>query len=603
MTVTFNEIRKRLEEALVRALRVEALGRQLEFPKELFRAIARDPAARGEEIRSLFADRPPLALVHFDTPGIQEYVFGVERPLDIDGGSAFVADFTSEDESLDVSFYRRLAGSQAAVPASVVIYAGGGGGLLLVAAREAAGVAGSLRSILEEATRGDLRTIAVQREVWPEELSDRDAEAPAGLAAAVGRLRPASRYAATIAALADRLARERSLAVRLAPPIPPELHIDRCSACGGRTAVERGKRGDVPELLCGGCQARRQAARDDRRTKKKPQDFEDLIRDLPEDALAVIYADGANVGRAFRQVETMAQHRALSLAVDAAMTTARNRILAVCPWLEQSSPQRFQDPICGGDDLVLILPAIAAFHVVSPLIRSFENAFDLEREPLCGAFPDDGREIRRHIERFGLGVGIAVAEHHFPIQFLLGYAKELLRSAKERIRAGGEGGETVRSAVDFLVLRSGTPLSESIAETRKRHAVRPGVGGAPTLRYTRKPMSLSELEGFLDRVKLLGARVSPSQVHAVRGELGLGLRQSRSLWRYQHARASSGKGWADYREALGRDLADVDTMLWEPVEPGSDGRGGVYRTDFLDAVEIFDFLNAPHPRVEKGATP
>jgi hypothetical protein len=590
MTPTYEQIEQNQREALRRALTVEALSRGLEPDAKLFERVSRDPASAGNEIRRVFEDRPPLTMLHFDTPGIQQFIFKVRRPVDIFGGSKLVADFTAEDPSREVSFYRHLAAAEATVPPQTVIYAGGGGGLLLVASAESEDVSQAIRGILRRETRGDLRTVTAVLEIWPEDLSATPAVLPEGLESIVGPLRPVSRYAATVAAVAARLSRERSRGASLAESIPEEQQFERCDLCGGKAASGHRYRGTDQERICDSCEARWRYGSRGKLEDQQANTFEDLVDGLPETALAVLYADGANVGRAFQRVGSAAQHRALSLAVDEAMHRATNDALAACPWLGEGEEIRVQTPIRGGDDLVLVLPAMAVFRAVGPLVSAFEYSFDFARNSLLrNAFADADEELRKEIAGFGVGIGIAIADFHFPIQFLVIYARELLKSAKRRIQRGA------RSAVDFMVLRSGTPLNRSVNDLRVQHFQREPANGSPGLRLTRRPYASDELAELVRLTELLG-QVPTSQVHAIRQEIGRGYELSRSLWRYQHARAPSGKGWAAYREALGCDLAGVDELLWRQTTEGSKGSDSWLETDFLDALEILDLVNAPQPQ-------
>jgi hypothetical protein len=123
---------------------------------------------------------------------------------------------------------------------------------------------------------------------------------------------------------------------------------------------------------------------------------------------------------------------------------------------------------------------MAALPAVREIVPEIERHFDFTKDPrLRDAFENPGG-LRTAIERLGVGVGIAIADHHFPMRFLLGYAKELLRSAKRKIRESG-----CRSAVDFMVLTSGNPLSGSIRDLRHLRYRVPARRAEPELRLTR----------------------------------------------------------------------------------------------------------------------
>lgn len=584
MAESFRTIESTLRRAVERTLAAEAAHRKV--------ALAPTGLEDDQAHRAAFGDRPPLALIAFDTPGIQRYVRKVRRPVDIRGGSALVAAFTRPGE--DVSVDRLLA--QAKIPAEAMVFAGGGGGLLVAAAHQAEPIAELLEEALDAATGGDLRTVVAALPVWPADLSELRAPVPEAVwPASFGTPRRRSRYASALGAVFARLGRERSRAARLAEAIGARAkHQNRCAACAQRMGTETFKPGGETELLCRMCAARREVGARQRRGDDEARTF----HDLGVDRIAVVYVDGANVGRAFENLDSMARHRTLSLAVDRALCAGRDAGLAACPALRGADGEkRYQVPILGGDDLVVILPAETAIGFVEALVPAVERAFDLRRDAtLRAAFANADAELRDSVASFGVGVGIAIAHYHFPIRFLWDYAYQLMQSAKAAIR-GAPDREAARSAVDFLVLRSGTPLSASIERVRGPLLEIPPSSDRPGLRLTCRPYTFPAFERFVQRARALHQAVAPSQLYALRQELRRGFRASRSLWRYQHARAGEADGWHRYRHRLGVDLADVDQLLWRPG--GSRRDAEVLATDFLDAVELRSLLDDRQP--QRGA--
>lgn len=538
----------------------------------------------GGSAHELDESTPPLALVAFDTPGIQSYLFKVRRPVDVSGGSLLVERFNDLGASGSLPAVGRAL-SRCAVPANAVIYAAGGSGLVLVAAKQADKLRQALEDQLSSETGGDLRTVTTALPVWPEDLAQH-AFQPELDHPITELLRPrttASRFAATVATALRQLQRERSRQATFMTSIPGgEDQERRCDACGERPGTNEHRLGGAKdERLCDACERRRELGGGQGR-QDQARTFEDVVAGSGSDMLAMVYADGASFGRAFQQVESMAQFRALSEAVKDTFENARRRILEEVP----SLAGRYQTHLSGGDDLLLVLPARAAFPATQLLVKEVRNGLSLDRQDLLQAVVADATDGLRHsVEEFGVGVGIVFAEIHFPIRFLFETARELLRSAKGRIR---DGISPCRDAVDFMVLRSGNPLSDSVTELRKRHWFRKPAGGEPELRLTLRPFSYDELERFLIRSRALANHVPASQIHAMRQEILRGYGQSRSLWRYQHGRAKEDEsGWASYRQALGVKLGDVDELLWR-----RDGHTDQpsFSTDFLDAVEVLDVL-------------
>lgn len=588
---SFDGDRKLLKEALLRALRTEA-GDPVPEPaifREVAEAFDRQNGADKPEIPDsealapIYGAQPPLALIFFDTPGLQDYVFKVQSPIDILGGSEQVADFTRQDQdpggSPRLSLFSRLKNSPPRLPVQLVtIYAGAGSGLLLVAASEAESTVAAIEAILREETAGDLETRAAALILWPHELAAlpsslpcADALLPAGLAPPAS---PASRYAAALAALLGRHQRERSRRQVWPTAMGAQEQFSRCWACGDRPGTTPRVRGDDAEQLCQPCQNRWRYGRAKR--QDEPRTFEELLEGLdpPVGSLALIYADGANAGELFSRLDTPARHLALSRAVEKALEAAaqavKRKLAQIFP-AEREGSLRFQTAIQGGDDLVMIVPARGALELGAELIAAFEASIDEDAQ--SAAFALAPGELKTALSHFGLGVGIAVGEMHFPVEFLLDYARELLKNAKKLTRRNGNTAPRARSALDFLVLRGGTPLAASISKLREKHQE------TDELRFHRRPLCKPDLDLLIRSTRAL-RRVPPAQVQAIRRELPLGRQLSLSLWRYQQARS---EGWKAWRAELGLSLEQVDASLWRRGEKK-------WETDFLDQIDARELV-------------
>lgn len=589
MSDSLEKIRGELAATLERSLQTEALACGLEAPPGLFAAVAAEPGSRAAEMRAVFGARAPLALVGFDTPGLQEYVFKTRRPIDVYGGSRLIADFTNPYitcEQGTVSLYCK-------VDASDVVYAGGGSGVFLTAASRAEEIARNIEEILWDKTHQDLHSVAVVLTIWPADLGATiEPGALHTLDDLLGSPVPTTAYCRTLNNLFNLLSRARSAKGLLAMDVGGKER--RCEACGERAP-------QAPKTVCSACEARRgygfRKKCNDTIAKcevAQPSTFDDLLEGYSQRALAVLYADGANVGGAFQKVASLAEHRRLSVAVEEAFHDARIAAIKVIPQprVSREGEQhdevrpalRAQYPICGGDDLVLILPATGVFAAAEKILEIVESRFDRLRHEK-GWSP----EVLQSIETFGVGIGIVIAAPHFPVRFLLEYAHDLLESAKAKIRQKQDG---ARSAVDFLVLRTGTPLSHSIEKLRAKYARNHPRETETQVFYTRRPYSRPGFHEFLHKARHL-ANVESSQIQAIRREIERGYETSLSLWRYQHARAKKEddvNGWTPFRNRMDRKLENVDGLLWQNVE-GENGKGAV-ATDFLDAAEILDFVEA-----------
>lgn len=565
------------EGTLRNCLAAEARQRQL-APEQAIGA-GQDQAL----LRSVFGNQAPLALLAFDTPGLQDYVFRVRRPIDIRGGSQQVRAFTDGDAGAPTELSACL--QALGLTQRHVIYAGAGQGLLVLPEHVAPRAQGEIERLLAEQTSHDLRPVAAWLPVWPWDLTQQAPLAcPTGLAQALGYDVAPSRYAATRAALATALSRRRSQRTRLATAIPAARQDERCDAC----ELHLGAPQKDGTRVCAACTARRRCGGSERRDQDEARTFEDVVKHTGHTALAVIYVDGANFGSLFRGVRSMAQHKGLSDAVTQAFAQAAKQARGLSRQAlvghatsDIDDDLRFQTPLCGGDDLVLILPAVIAPTVVEVLLDSLEAGLDPTRNAaLRSAWPQDAGAAP---VAPGVGVGLAIADTHVPVHFLLGYAKDLMRSAKVALRANNE-----RSAVDFMVLTSGVPLGGSLQATRGKYLRRAAQGSEPALNLTERPYTGTRFRDFLRYARALDGAMQRgrAQVFAVRQEVMRGYHTSRNFWRYQHARATQADtGWQAFRERLHCDLKRVDELLWRPQ-----GTEDVRSTRYLDAVELLDFL-------------
>lgn len=598
---TFTAIQNEIQGAIRHNLESEAMARGID-PEAVLGAF---DAPDHRSLRDLFGSEPPLALVGFDTPGIQRYVFKVKRPGERQGGSNFIADFTREHEEAGGEGRKERTRSLRSLLESLkirtegIVFAGGGSGLVVVAAGQAARVVAAIEGALAERTGGDLKTAAARLSVWPIDLAGHSPAPGTSKTELSGSLAPprsASRYARALAALYARLDHRRCEITPLGEGMTGEDvgNGKPCESCGERPgAIERKTRGDT---VCKLCHMRGEEAGKEKNELEQAKTTLDLFPEGQSERrrLALVYADGSNFGAAFQEMTSPAEHRALSLAVDNAFRNAVKEALDRC-----ANPPH-QLPIQGGDDLVLLVSAEHVFDLTRVFVEKLERLLSIEHNPLLrDAFADTKRRLRGTLGAFGVGVGIAIADETFPDRLLLGYATELLKSAKNRIREERDQAATdkeherskpARSAIDFLVLRSGSPLNGSVQELREQHFERTPPSTAknePRLRLTRRPYTAPAFASFLAHTKLLAKTVPPTQIHALHRAVRQGFQESKSFFRYQHGRDTSKEdphGWSAFRRACGVSLEDIDGLLW------SEGQGGRYDTDYLDMVEIFDLF-------------
>lgn len=244
---------------------------------EAIREAVRKPSKEARTRLESFFDAPPLALVGFETPGIQSYLFRVMRPVDIEGGSRRVDGFVQLEGELSLVPKLRQRGL---VDDGQILFLGGGGGLLVAAAHEAPALVRALEDHLEQETKGDLFTTAVAVPAWPWDLEGEPSVPRAGLERFLGPLDAASPYARTLAILQARLQDRRTTRPRRLASLPgPRVH-ERCDACARRLGKERGREQGKVVRLCDGCHSRRQLARSKKLGEALVASYEKMVENL-----------------------------------------------------------------------------------------------------------------------------------------------------------------------------------------------------------------------------------------------------------------------------------------------------------------------------------
>lgn len=261
------------------------------------------------------------------------------------------------------------------------------------------------------------------------------------------------------------------------------------------------------------------------RAVELPDDFHELAGD---DDLAVVVADGNSLGDAFEKCEIEEVER-LSRAVDEALRAALGEAIEA---VFGSDPNpRLQVLICGGDDLVVALPARKGLRFASALIESFEV-------PL-----GEGRVA-------GMAAGVLYAKPTFPFRQAHHLADSLLGRTKERCRLSG-----ARSALDFHRVKATQvqSLEQEHAAIERTTRERSGWSYGASGPYT--PDELGVLLALARKLR----QVAPSQ----RGRLReiLSLRDDgpetplHPLWRIPERVTSELAAWHLRQEAPPFDLA------------------------------------------------
>lgn len=209
-----------------------------------------------------------------------------------------------------------------------------------------------------------------------------------------------------------------------------ELHLPEidsiesfCSRCCKRISSYRFER----EQMCGGCahkylvgSEQKQRFVSDYQTllRKKQYDFADKVKsprkyeDIDEEHIAVVYADGNNMGGLIQKITKLTDMMDFSEFVKKTMPELVFRAMARCKVL------CFEIVAVGGDDIFILLPAKKAIAFSHELIRMYKEAYD---EHFTG-------------NQSTLSVGICIAKPSEKIKIMLETAEEKLKSAKHMMK-------------------------------------------------------------------------------------------------------------------------------------------------------------------------
>lgn len=545
---------------------------------------------RGVEALRRFPEKG-IALVSFDVDRIKEFVLASLRPLEIQGASEIVKDLSRDrplpwhqpPELPSCSVYRIL--EEEGLGAEHVLFAGGGTGLLIVATDKASRIADTVRSRFAKASEVGSCTV-VWRAFSPHELvagPDLPTPPPAlppGLRLCRSDTDGACPFGRIVQLLADDLRQAKE--ERLDPPIAPLPGIlRRCDGCGVRAAEKPWQFEDRSDWLCAPCYHHRQRGRLERRwlEKEKPElETAESINDIvgPEAErgyIAVIYADANGMGQMLFAMERMADYALFSQTVTEVFDTVIADIVQGF-----NLKGRYQAPILGGDDLLLLVPAGKAAEIVASLRERVKAQFSTRAD----ALPPAQETVAGLLRQITLSVGFAIVPAHFNIRFSVDYAEALLRRAKE----ARYDSETEMEWVDWMVVKDGSPLSLHIKELRDT-VYRRRQEGQWSLDLTARPVPISRFREIVDWIEQLQRHEVPRhQLKALQELLQTQSPEAARLnIRYQWLRVD------EWRTGFFKeDPQRGDSWLREFVLVEKPGRR--FETGFLDLSELYEFREA-----------
>lgn len=228
------------------------------------------------------------------------------------------------------------------------------------------------------------------------------------------------------------------VALRLPEPNSSGKYCCRC--CKRIASYQIGK-----IQMCGGCAHKYLVGSEQK--QRFLSDYQEMVRqkqydfaadvftprkyeDIDNDHIAVVYADGNNMGGLIQQFKSITEMMDFSEFVKKTMPELVFRAMAKCKVL------RFELVAVGGDDIFILLPAKKAITFSRELIRLYKEAYD------------------RHFDgnRSTLSVGICIAKPSDKIKVMLETAEDKLKDAKHMMKQDEYAGES--GSLSFAVMDS-----------------------------------------------------------------------------------------------------------------------------------------------------
>lgn len=546
-----------MERDLVAELRVG-------FERALGAAATGAEAAVAEYIASGKGTLPGSPrLLAWDANSVHAFVFDTANAAGVRGASQRLVDL---DEEL-------AGGGPLGLIPEQVLFAGGGSGVAVVAEEQAApAMEGLHRRFAEQTLVATCSAVAIPLQAGEAIFGER-----------MGRV-------------GIELARDRLVTGPDPEPAVP-FFAERCRVCGRRAAARSERRGFPlrERFECEPCFRRIEAGKVGVAEEEEPTDYAHIADRGGEGFLGVVYLDGNGIGRALTGLDSPLEYRRFSRALSRILPesfaeVARRFGLRQEATAGAGTPRKghaYQRPICGGDDLVAILPGEVAVPFTRDLIARLEEAADAD-SALRGV-------------GLGASAGIAIGKVRFPIRQLVAEAEALLKVAKRRVYAGEEG-RRERDALAFAVVRDGAQRADSADPERWAR-------GEGDLHLSGSPYTLEEMQLVSRRLAAFRqAEIGRSQLFALRRVATTGRAQLRSHLLYQVGRREE---WRALVRELAQDGSAVgDSGRSSESDPVLDPDrclalllptyGGRRTCDAADLIELLAHWREPAPAAEEA---
>ena len=541
----------------------------------------------------LFGPDKPVCLLMGDTDAIKGYVYETSVLPEIRGASEILQD--AEDRVRQL-FRDKLV-------EEALIYCGGGGFLAVVPASQAE----ELKHEIERLYLNETRTVTITvissdpfgyadigRGLMPYDDAQVKALSGSGVAgdllfshfeALLTDRTKRKNFGELVAALTGKL--QQAKRAKSTAPFFETLPVHRrCESCGKRAAETRDEVQD--EWICAICDQKREKGRGERRrfrdefvdwAKKKreicvsgklPEDLDTLAGS--EGRIALLYADGNNMGDLLQLMPSPASYRHFSQVLENATREALfSAIISVFgekQLTDSNKPLPFETIALGGDDIVVIVSAQYGWALALHVLEEFGRHVGVRKlqDELGECL---GGSLRRSVA-LNLSAGLAIADVKYPVSFLFALVEGLLKEAKRLAR------ETHTSLLCHLWLRAPV-VSERAGTLLSSLYEREG------LTLTARPYTVEQAKKLTELTRTL-KKLPAAQRRSLAEAVEKGVHVSLNYALYQAAR----------QKDRGVQLREVLNELGKLLDPATDGFWFWRRTDegwktaLLDALELIE---------------
>lgn len=451
--------------------------------------------------RALAAAGADPWLVGYDANGIQELIAACGRPISMRGASEVILAFDAEVRTREL-----------------VIFAGGARGIVLAHSEgDARAAARAFVGRFRELTHGGVMA-----------------------ACAVPLKQGGEAEAQCIRWLRHRLDIEKDAARPPGGVLPDSKELE-CAYCRNYRGTQTRKRDDQIEMVCSRCNAMLEKGRGSGQQRgRRRGEMSRSIADIAEnDRIAVLSADGNNLGALFESLRSLVELAVVSEAIAAIFTRAHEDALA-CVAADNRIPL-----MTGGDDVRAFIPPRAVLEYVATLVEVVESGASDHARALGSLISNETAKL---LGGLGVGIGAVISSAYYPAWRLVDHAHTLELSAKAACYAHGW-----RSAFDFVVVTAEDSMNVEPDRT-------------PTTRDIRPLQPRTESwRNVLRNAKAL-ARIPSAQLGVLAAGHTLDDAELGNVLRYQVARSSA---WQEWYTTCGIDWRDPVAVVERRPDGGS----------------------------------